>query len=83
MALKPAGGFGTDPVVGELIPDKKRSKEYKVTNRLQEGKRPLYAICFNLIDSRFHHVFASAGGNRVLNLSNRNYYFSTESALFQ
>jgi polycomb protein EED len=65
MALKPAGGFGTDPVVGELVPDKRRSREYKATNRLQEGKRPLYAICFNLIDSRFYHVFASAGGNRV------------------
>ena len=51
-------------MVGNLVPGKKR-REYKVTNRLQEGKRPLYAICFNLIDSRFHDVFASAGGNRV------------------
>jgi hypothetical protein len=59
-----AGGIGTEPVVGNLVPGKKR-REYKVTNRLQEGKRPLYAICFNLIDSRFHDVFASAGGNRV------------------
>ncbi len=62
-AAKP-GGVGMEPVVGSLTAGKK-NREYKVTNRLQEGKRPLYAICFNLIDSRFHNVFASAGCNRV------------------
>jgi hypothetical protein len=62
-AAKP-GGVGMEPVVGSLTAGKK-NREYKVTNRLLEGKRPLYAICFNLIDSRFHNVFASAGCNRV------------------
>ncbi|XP_028193929.1 polycomb group protein FIE1-like, partial [Glycine soja] len=51
------------PVVGSLIPAKK--KDYRVTNRLQEGKRPLYAIVFNVLDSRYLDVFATVGGNRV------------------
>ncbi|RDX90958.1 Polycomb group protein FIE2 [Mucuna pruriens] len=56
-------GLGCDPVVGSLTSSKKR--EYRVTNRLQEGKRPLYAVLFNFIDSRYFNVFATVGGNRV------------------
>ena len=56
-------GLGCDPVVGSLTCSKKR--EYRVTNRLQEGKRPLYAVIFNFIDSRYFNVFATVGGNRV------------------
>ncbi|KAE8637212.1 hypothetical protein CSA_021115 [Cucumis sativus] len=52
----------SEPVVGLLTPSKK--KEYRVTNRLQEGKRPLYAVVFNFIDSRYFNVFATVGGNR-------------------
>lgn len=55
--------IGCEAVVGSLTPSKKR--DYKVTNRLQEGKRPLYAVVFNFIDSRFYNVFATVGGNRV------------------
>ncbi|KAK6230371.1 hypothetical protein QUC31_001889 [Theobroma cacao] len=55
--------IGLEPVVGSLTPSKKR--EYRVTNRLQEGKRPLYAVVFNFIDSRYFNVFATVGGNRV------------------
>ncbi|GFZ07456.1 transducin/WD40 repeat-like superfamily protein [Actinidia rufa] len=55
--------LGCEPVVGSLAPSRKR--EYRVTNRLQEGKRPLYAVVFNFIDSRFFNVFATVGGNRV------------------
>lgn len=55
--------LGSEPVVGLLTPSKK--KEYRVTNRLQEGKRPLYAVVFNFIDSRYFNVFATVGGNRV------------------
>lgn len=62
MAAKVA--VGCEPVVGTLTPSKKR--EYRVTNRLQEGKRPLYAVVFNFIDSRYFNVFATVGGNRVL-----------------
>ncbi|KAF5727981.1 hypothetical protein HS088_TW21G00122 [Tripterygium wilfordii] len=39
--------------------------QYRVTNRLQEGKRPLYAVVFNFIDSRYFNFFATVGGNRV------------------
>ncbi|KAI6690507.1 polycomb group protein FIE1 [Syzygium oleosum] len=55
--------LGCEPVVGTLTSSKK--KEYRVTNRLQEGKRPLYAVVFNFIDSRYFNVFATVGGNRV------------------
>ncbi|KAL8462621.1 hypothetical protein ACS0TY_033600 [Phlomoides rotata] len=55
--------LGCEPVVGSLTPSKKR--EYRVTNRLQEGKRPIYAVVFNFIDSRYFNAFATAGGNRV------------------
>uniref|UniRef100_A0A2P2LE72 Fertilization-independent endosperm protein n=1 Tax=Rhizophora mucronata TaxID=61149 RepID=A0A2P2LE72_RHIMU len=55
--------LGCEPVVGSLTPSKKR--EYRITNRLQEGKRPLYAVVFNFIDSRYFNVFATVGGNRV------------------
>lgn len=56
--------LGCEPVVGSLTPSKKR--DYRVTNRLQEGKRPIYAVVFNFIDSRYFNVFATVGGNRVL-----------------
>lgn len=55
--------LGCEPVVGSLTPSRKR--EYRVTNRLQEGKRPLYAVVFNFIDSQYFNVFATVGGNRV------------------
>ncbi|KAI4322824.1 hypothetical protein L6164_022481 [Bauhinia variegata] len=60
---EPKYPLGCEPVVGSLTSSKK--KEYKVTNRLQEGKRPIYAITFNFIDSNYLNVFATAGGNRV------------------
>ncbi|GBG75800.1 hypothetical protein CBR_g21046 [Chara braunii] len=44
---------------------KKRDREYKCTNRLQESKRPLYGLAFNLTDARYKNVFASVGINRV------------------
>ncbi|XP_028794315.1 polycomb group protein FIE1-like isoform X2 [Neltuma alba] len=55
--------LGCEPVVGSLTSSRKR--DYKVTNRLQEGKRPLYAVVFNFIDSCYFNVFATVGGNRV------------------
>jgi polycomb protein EED len=55
--------LGCEPVVGSLTPSRKR--DYRVTNRLQEGKRPIYAVVFNFIDSRYFNVFATVGGNRV------------------
>ncbi|KAL6536757.1 hypothetical protein OROMI_026338 [Orobanche minor] len=55
--------LGCEPVVGPLTPSRKR--EYRVTNRLQEGKRPIYAVVFNFIDSSYFNAFATAGGNRV------------------
>lgn len=55
--------LGCEPVVGSLTSSKK--KEFKVTNRVQEGKRPLYAIAFNFVDARYYNVFATVGGNRV------------------
>lgn len=55
--------LGCEPVVGSLTATKKR--DFRVTNRLQEGKRPIYAVVFNFIDSRFYNVFATVGGNRV------------------
>ncbi|GFZ12476.1 tetratricopeptide repeat (TPR)-like superfamily protein [Actinidia rufa] len=58
----PHVALGCEPVVGSLAPSRKR--DYRVTNRLQEGKRPLYAVVFNFIDSRFFNVFATVGGNR-------------------
>ncbi|XP_073114095.1 polycomb group protein FIE1 isoform X4 [Elaeis guineensis] len=57
------GQLGCEAAVGSLTPAKK--KEYKVSNRLHEGKRPLYAISFNFIDARYYDVFATVGGNRV------------------
>ncbi|XP_077243495.1 transducin/WD40 repeat-like superfamily protein [Tasmannia lanceolata] len=55
--------LGSEPAVGTLTVSKK--KEYRVTNRLQEGKRPLYAIAFNFVDARYFNVFATVGGNRA------------------
>ncbi|KAK4491970.1 hypothetical protein RD792_002754 [Penstemon davidsonii] len=51
--------LGCEPVVGYLTPSKKR--EYRVTNILQEGKRPIYAVVFNFIDSRYFNAFDTAG----------------------
>ncbi|WVZ00209.1 hypothetical protein V8G54_026278 [Vigna mungo] len=56
-------GLGCEPVVGSLAPAKK--KEYRITNRLQEGQRPIYAVAFNFLDSRYLNVFVTVGGNRV------------------
>ncbi|GJX26433.1 polycomb group protein fertilization-independent endosperm [Tanacetum coccineum] len=55
--------FGCEPVVGSLIPS--RNRDYRITNRLREGKRPIRAIVFNFLDSRYYNVFATVGGNRV------------------
>ena len=49
---------------GGLI-QKKKKKEYTISNKLQEGRRPVYAVSFNFIDARYHNLFATAGGNRV------------------
>lgn len=54
--------LGCEPAVGSLTATR---KEYKATNRLQEGKRPIYAIAFNFVDARFYSVFATAGGNHL------------------
>lgn len=62
-AAMPKTGLGCEPVVGSLTASRKR--EYKVSNRVHEGKRPLYAIAFNFIDARYYDVFATVGGNRV------------------
>ncbi|GKC39759.1 hypothetical protein Tco_1052143 [Tanacetum coccineum] len=59
--------LGCEPVVGSLTPSRKR--DYRVTNRLQEGKRPIYAVVFNFIDSRYYNVFATVGGRVGLALS--------------
>lgn len=64
--------LGCEPVVGSLNPSKK--KDYRVTNRLQEGKRPIYAVVFNFIDSLYYNVFATVGGNRVRN--SKPFYFN-------
>ena len=55
--------LGNESLVGSLTPSNKKS--YKVTNRIQEGKKPLYAVVFNFLDSRFFNVFVTAGGNKV------------------
>ncbi|KAM7260746.1 hypothetical protein ACFE04_026221 [Oxalis oulophora] len=57
--------LGCEPVVGSLIPSNKR--DYKFTNKIQEAtnKKPLYAVVFNFIDSRYFNIFATVGGNRV------------------
>lgn len=55
--------LGNESLVGSLTPSNKKS--YKVTNRIQEGKKPLYAVVFNFLDARFFSVFVTAGGNRV------------------
>ncbi|BBN04603.1 polycomb protein EED [Marchantia polymorpha subsp. ruderalis] len=56
--------FGNEPVEG-VVTILKKKRDYKVCNRMAEGKRPLYAITFNFLDSRFFSLFATAGGNRV------------------
>lgn len=58
--------LGNESLVGSLTPSNKKS--YKVTNRIQEGKKPLYAVVFNFLDSRFFSVFVTAGGNKVKSL---------------
>ncbi|VVA98962.1 unnamed protein product [Arabis nemorensis] len=55
--------LGNESLVGSLTPSNKKS--YKVTNRIQEGKKPLYALVFNFLDARFFTVFVTAGGNRI------------------
>ena len=55
--------LGNESLVGSLTPSNKKS--YKVTNRIQEGKKPLYAVVFNFLDSRFFNVFVTAGRNKV------------------
>jgi WD40 repeat protein len=46
MALKPAEEFGTEPVVGDVVVDTRRAQKYEMTTRLQECKKPLYAIAY-------------------------------------
>ena len=55
--------FGCEPIVGSLMPSGKR--DYRVTNRLQEGERYISDVVFNFIDSRYYNVFATVSGNRV------------------
>ncbi|GJS18380.1 polycomb group protein fertilization-independent endosperm [Tanacetum coccineum] len=56
--------LGCEPVVSSLMPSRKR--DYRVTSRIQEGKRPIRFVVFNFLDSRYHNVFATVGGNRAL-----------------
>uniref|UniRef100_A0A0D3CQZ9 Uncharacterized protein n=1 Tax=Brassica oleracea var. oleracea TaxID=109376 RepID=A0A0D3CQZ9_BRAOL len=58
--------------IGSLTPSNKKS--YKVTNRIQEGKKPLYDVVFNFFDSRFFNVFVTAGGNKVMGAPRRGAY---------
>ncbi|CAH8359740.1 unnamed protein product [Eruca vesicaria subsp. sativa] len=55
--------LGNEAIVGSLTPSNKKS--YKLTNRIQEGKKPLYSVAFNFIDPRFFNCFVSAGGNGI------------------
>ncbi|KAJ0264589.1 WD40 repeat-containing protein [Hirschfeldia incana] len=55
--------LGNESLVGSSIPSNKKS--YKMTNRIQEGKTPLYSVAFNFIDARLFTCFASAGGNGI------------------
>jgi hypothetical protein len=58
--------FGCAIVASGSVQKKRRKKkEYAISNKLQEGRRPVYAVCFNFIDARYHNLFATAGGNRV------------------
>ncbi|PIA46819.1 hypothetical protein AQUCO_01500396v1 [Aquilegia coerulea] len=57
--------LGCEPVIGSLTLSTSNKKDYRITNRLQDGKRPLYAVVFNFVDSRYFNVFATAGGHRV------------------
>lgn len=59
--------LGNESLVGSLTPSNKKS--YKLTNRIQEGRIPLYSVVFNSIDARFFNCFVSAGGNGVKNIS--------------
>ncbi|KAG2271199.1 hypothetical protein Bca52824_065754 [Brassica carinata] len=55
--------LGNESLVGSLTPSNKKS--YKLTNKIQEGKIPLYSVAFNFIDARFFTCFVSAGGNGI------------------
>ncbi|WZZ61267.1 hypothetical protein YC2023_061374 [Brassica napus] len=55
--------LGNKSLVGSLTPSNK--KLYKLTNKIQEGKIPLYSVAFNFIDARFFTCFVSAGGNGI------------------
>ncbi|CAN6884885.1 unnamed protein product [Brassica oleracea] len=55
--------LGNESLVGSLTPSNKKS--YKLTNRIQEGRIPLYSVVFNSIDARFFNCFVSAGGNGI------------------
>ncbi|RRT52660.1 hypothetical protein B296_00050326 [Ensete ventricosum] len=70
-------GLGCEPAVGSLTASRKR--EYKVSNRVHEGKRPLYAMAFNFIDARYYDVFATVGGNRVSSCPTKDESFYTLS----
>src|ERR1044072_8114377 len=45
--------LGCEQMTGKQHVPSHKLKEYRVTNRLQEGKRPLYAVVFNFMDSRY------------------------------
>ncbi|WZY94770.1 hypothetical protein YC2023_067099 [Brassica napus] len=55
--------LGNESLVGSLTPSNKKS--YKLTNKIQEGKTPLYSVAFNFIDARYFTCFVSAGGNGI------------------
>ncbi|KAK1308256.1 Polycomb group protein FIE2 [Acorus calamus] len=54
--------LGCEPSVGRSSPQR---RGYRVANRIQEGKRPIYAIVFNFVDARCYSEFATVGGNRI------------------
>ncbi|XP_052166040.1 polycomb group protein FIE1 [Oryza glaberrima] len=61
--LVPLEGLGCEAAVGSLTPS--REREYKVTNKHTEGRRPIYAIVFNFLDVRYYDIFATACGPRL------------------
>ncbi|KAF0924537.1 hypothetical protein E2562_010177 [Oryza meyeriana var. granulata] len=61
--LAPLEGLGCEVAAGSLMAN--REREYKSTNKLTEGRRPIYAIVFNFLDVRYYDVFATASGPRL------------------
>ncbi|KAI3986594.1 hypothetical protein MKX01_014132 [Papaver californicum] len=64
IPIPPTTTLGCEPAVGSLTLTSSKKRDYRVTNRLQEGKRPIYAVVFNFVDSRYFNVFGTVGQNR-------------------